>query len=147
MIYTLDESAALLRLHNSTVQFWEEAFRNELNVARDPEGRLLFNDRHLQAINVIRRLVLEEKRPLAEARRQLRTLLHKNMDMEAEGRVTSAPSKSTMPKNESRDCRPGSRIVEAVAENLGRARTRARPSTKTWRATRKTLSEADPVAF
>ena len=70
--YSLDESASVLSIHPSTLLFWEEAFREELKIPRDPRGKLRFEERHLRAFVGIHRRILIEKRSLEETRLWLR---------------------------------------------------------------------------
>jgi len=82
MPYTLDEAASLLRLNPATLRYWEEALREELNIGRDSEGRLCFEESHLHALDQVRLWVLREKRSLEEVRRLLteQRLLRRDRD-------------------------------------------------------------------
>src|SRR5690606_32412418 len=75
MSYTLEETARLLRLSPSTLLFWEEAFQNELNISRDAQGALCFEEHHLRALGELRQWILLERRPLHDVRQRLASFL------------------------------------------------------------------------
>lgn len=79
MVYTLDDAASVLGLSRPTLLFWEEALRTELNVTRDHEGKLQFEDHHVRAIAEVRRWVVDEKLSLQEARQRLAGALAASM--------------------------------------------------------------------